>query len=147
MESETKGKIVSTFVPGFVLLGTRLGDWYDRNPYHRFEKGDILILRDRRIFGYGVRPVAVVNGFEIKDFGFGIEGKYNITMYRDAKEDFFQWATRNEILHGVERIVNEHEIHFKWNIENQFKKVNVNSVDEALALYASEEAEPREKAA
>ena len=72
---------------------------------------------------------------------FGKVGKYGITMYSDCEGDFFQWMRKNEIPRGVERIVSEHEVHFKWNIENQFKKVPVNSVDEALALYTSREVE------
>ncbi|MBU2589246.1 MAG: hypothetical protein KJ939_03205 [Nanoarchaeota archaeon] len=144
MKEQTKGRIVSTLVPETFLLGTKLGDWYEKNPHHRFDEGDILILKNGE-FGYGIRPVAVVNGYEVKEDSFGKKaGKYDITMYRDEQGDFFQWMRQNEVPQGVERIVGEHEIHFKWNIENQFKKVPVNSVDEALALYASREVEQQE---
>lgn len=147
MDELTKGEIVSTLVPGDFLLGTKLGDWYEKNPFHRFNKGDILILSSRSIFGYGLRPVAVVNGYEIRESRSGKTGKYDITMYHDAEGNFFQWMRQNEVPQGVERTVGEHEIHFKWNIENQFKKVPVSSVDEALALYVSRKVEQREKVA
>jgi hypothetical protein len=147
MDEQTKGRIVNALVPGTFLLGTKLGDWYEKNPYHRFDEGDILILRGRGAFGYGIRPVAVVNGYEVREDQFGKVGKYDITMYRDGEGDFFQWMRENVVPQGVERTVNEHEIHFKWNIENQFKKVPVNSVDEALALYASRELEQQKRVA
>ena len=147
MREETKGRIVSAVIPGTFLLTTKLGHWYRKNPYHKFDKGDFLILRDRKLGGYGVRPVAIVNSYEIRESQFGKDGGYDIAMYRDKKADFFQWMEKNEVPQGVERIASEHEIHFKWNIENQFKKVPVNSVDEALALYASREVEQKERVA
>jgi hypothetical protein len=145
MNEQTKGKIVSELVPGTFLLGTRLGKWYEKNPYHKFDEGDILTLRNRRPFGYGIRPVAVVNGYEVRENEFGKAGKYDITMYSDETGDFLQWMRQNEVPQGVERTVSDHEIHFKWNIENHFKKVPVNSVDKALALYASREVEQEER--
>jgi len=148
MDKQSKGRIVSALVPRTFLLGTKLGDWYEKNPHHKFDEGDILILRDRNAFGYGIRPVAVVNGYELKEDQFGGKaGKYDITMYRDEQGDFSQWMKQNEVPQGVERTVSESEIHFKWNIENQFKKVPVNSIDEALVLYASREIEQRERVA
>lgn len=142
MREETKGRIVSALVPRTFLLGTKLGDWYEKNPHHRFDEGDILILRHRDILGYGIRPVVVVNGY-VREDAFGEAGKYDITMHRDGEGNFSDWMRQNEVPQGVERTVREHEIHFKWNIENHFKKVPVNSVDEALALYASREVEQR----
>lgn len=147
MNEQTLGRIVSALVPGDLLLGTRLGKWYEKNPHHRFNQRDILILRSRTYLGYGIRPVAVVNGYEVREDQFGKIGKYDITMYRDGQGDFLQWMRRNEVPLGVERTVGEHEIHFKWNIENGFKKVPVNSLDEALAWYASREVEQQERAA
>lgn len=147
MHEQTKGRIVSAFVPGTFLLGTKLGDWYKKNPHHRFQEGDILILRSRNALGYGIRPVAVVNGYEIREDQFGKAGRYDITMYRDGGGDFFQWVRQNEVPQGVERIIKEHEIHFKWNIENHFRKVPFKTVDEALAYYASREVEQPRRAA
>ncbi len=146
MEEQTKGRIVSALVPGNFLLGTELGDWYERNPYHKFNEGDILILRDRNIAGYGIRPVAVVNGYDSEE-GLGKRRNYYVTMYEDRQGDILRWAKQNEVSQGVERIVSNHETHVKWNIENHFKRVPVDSIDEALTLYASREIEPQEKAA
>jgi hypothetical protein len=147
MNEEIKGRIVSAVVPGTFLLGTKLGDWYEKNPHHKFGEGDILILRGRNAFGYGIRPVAVVKRYKVRKDEFGTAGKYDISMYRDDQGDFFQWMRQNEVPQGVERIVSDHEIHSKWNIENQFKKVPVNTVDEALAIYASREFEQQERVA
>jgi len=149
MDEVVKGLIVGTLVPRNLLLGSKLGAWYNRNPYHRFDEGDVLILRSRNLFGYGIRPVAVVEDYKIRDFGFGEEGKYSLTMYMDAEfvPEYSErglvidnrWWRHNEVIQCVERTVNEHELHFKWNIENQFKKVQARTVDDALVLYASRE--------
>ena len=135
---ETRGKIVSKLVPGDALLGGKLGDWYEGNTYHKFNKGDILILKRRNIFGYGVRPVLVVEGYEIKIEGSRAAGRYNMTAHTDVGSDFFVWMNKNMVPEDVERTV-ANETHFKWNIENQFRKVKVKTVEEALALYKSEE--------
>ena len=143
MKEETKGKIVSALVPGHFLLGTRLGDWYEKNPYHRFNEGDILILKwGTGAAGYGNRPVAVVNGYKmVEDFG-RLVGRYDITMHRDKGRHIWEDEVSEGFdAGGIERIVKHHAIHFKWNIENHFKRVAVDSVDEALALYASRELE------
>ncbi|MBN1377327.1 hypothetical protein JW949_03305 [Candidatus Woesearchaeota archaeon] len=131
------GKIISK-LPEILLYIFRLEDKYENNPYHKFNKEDILILKHRD-FGYGMRPVAVVNNYNTK------EGKYDITVYKDnhPTKGFSNWIYENEIDQGVGRIVNEHEIHSKLHIENSLKKVNVNSIDEALALYKSREVEQK----
>ena len=56
-------------------------------------------------------------------------GKYDITMYRDEH--------RTEASSQARRTAVDENGHFKWNIENYFKRVPVSSVDEALALYES----------
>jgi len=109
------------------------------------KEGSILILRRRNTFGFGIRPVAVVNGYEVREGPSGKAGKYDITMYRDAQGDGFQWMSRNEVLKGVERTRSESKNCYKWTIENKFKKVPVNSVEEALALYKSRQVEHQER--
>jgi len=136
---ETRGRIVSKLVPGDALLGGKLGDWYEGNTYHKFNKGDILILRSRRIFGYGIRPVVVVDGYEIKTEYHKPVGYYNMTAFRDADANYFDWVKNNTVPKNVVRTVTN-ETHFKWNAENGFKKVNVKTVEEALAFYRSREA-------
>ena len=143
MDSPIIGRFVSAIVPGDFMLGTKLGKWYERNPYHKYHKGDILILRNRRIVGFGVRPVMVVNGYEVREGMFGREGNYDTTSYIDSKGNFLQWMKQNEIPRGVERTIDEHQKHFKWNLEYHFKKVPVSSVEQALALYRSKEVEPQ----
>lgn len=70
-----------------------------------------------------------------------LNGKNVIIMYRDDLGRIFQWVRRNEVAQGVERKVIEHKLHPKWNIESQFRRARVDSVDEALALYRSREVE------
>ena len=131
ISEETKGKIVSILIPGALLLGGKLGSWYEKNPYHKFNEGDILVLRNNNICGYGIRPVAVVEKYHAE---VGKEGRYTITMQNDSGGSFFEWMDNNTVLPNVER-KSQREEHFKWNIENQFKKVPVNTIDHALALY------------
>jgi len=140
MYEKTKGKIMSK-IPELLLCIFKLEDKYEKNPFHKFNKNDILILKNRDM-GHGIRPVAVVNDYKLMEDQF--EEKYDITLYKDKlpiKGYFPKWIYLNEVPQGVERIVNEHEIHSKLHIEYNFKKVNVNSIDEALALYASKEVE------
>ncbi|MBI1972898.1 hypothetical protein HYS50_02750 [Candidatus Woesearchaeota archaeon] len=140
MSTETLGHLVSALVPKTFLLGTRLGRWYKKNPFHRFNPGDILILQSRRILGYGMRPVAVVHGYRIANYGFGIEGRYDVTLHSDVVDDgddYERWIQTNEVPRGIAREVRERKFHFKWNIENHFRKVAVSSLDAAVALYGS----------
>jgi hypothetical protein len=141
------GRIVSKLVPGIFLFGTEWESWYAKNPYHKLEKGDILILKRNRELGdeiwdlgHGVRPVLVVNNYKK-------EGNYDITVHIDntsIKEGAYGlWIYQNKVPKGVERIVRE-ETRMKIIIENNFKKVKVNSIEEALALYKSREIEQQE---
>jgi hypothetical protein len=133
------GKAVSKIVPGNLLLLSKLGKWYEKNSYHKYESGDILILDSRNIYGYGLRPVAVIDNYSIGDTTFGKEGVYTLTMYRDDAGNFFEWMGKNIIPFDVKRTESKDECHFKGNIENQFKKVKVSSIEQALALYESKE--------
>lgn len=130
----TKWKICSILVPGEFLLWTKLWNWYEKNPYHKFDKWDILILRCNAL-GYWIRPVAIVNWYIIKEEFWKKVWRYDITMHWDTDWDFMKWIKENWIPEWVNRESNEWQIHFKWNIENQFKKVDVGSPEEALALY------------
>jgi len=118
------GKIVSKVVPEDVMFGTKLGKWYERNLYHKFDRGDILILKGRNLFGYGIRPVAVVEGYEIKKGALDIKGRYSIMIHGDTDGNFENWMKHNIVPKDTTRTINL-EIHFKWNIEYHFKKVNV----------------------
>ncbi len=128
MKTETKGRLVSMLIPPNFLLDTRLGNWYDRNTYHKYKEGDILILFNRIVHGFGIRPVTLVNSYE--------NGRYNVTMHKDDDGDHLKWAWSNRISAGIERIT-ESGFKSKWDIENLFKKTNAESVDEALQLYGS----------
>ena len=43
MLAEITGRIISGIVPGGFLLNGRLGDWYERNPFHKFAEGNSQI--------------------------------------------------------------------------------------------------------
>ena len=125
LSEETKWKIVSTLVPAHSLLATKLWDWYDENPYHKYNEWDILILSNSA-YWYGINPVAVVEWYSVEDDSFSKSwksGKYRIKMFRSLND---QESSRS---------ISDDECHFKWNIENQFKKVNAKTPEEALELY------------
>lgn len=44
------------------LYSNRLGKWYDRNGFYRFQIGSKIILKDPRIFGYDPNEVLEVKG-------------------------------------------------------------------------------------
>ncbi|GEM_PF-4007758 len=151
MVEETFGRIVSALVLQEWMLGTKLGDWYNRNCYHKYNCGDILILKNRGAVGFGVRPVMVIEGYD-KDLGVGSDVKetysyvvtrhtdlYDSTWQTDVGDQVDEWRVKNEVPKGIERVVGEHEVHFKWNLEYLFRRVCVRDVDEALALYGSRE--------
>ncbi len=137
IDEKVVGKMGSILVPGDFLLGTRLGRWYSQNSYHKWEEGDILILRDRRSFGFGIRLVVVVEKY---DFNLcpirEREGTYSYVVTRytdlydsmrciDVGDQVGEWCVKNEVPQGVERVVLKQEIHFKWNMEYLFRRVCV----------------------
>ncbi len=138
MIQKTLGQIVNIVVPGDWLLWDKLGDWYRENPYHRYNLGDVLILRNRGFVGFGIRPVMKIQNYTLEERGGRLESKYTVLMQSDMEGDFDRWIQRNEVLQGVERVVEE-EVHFKWNVEYLFKRVSTKTLDEAVKRYNSKE--------
>ncbi len=124
-------RLVSILIPGTFLLWTALGNWYERNPYHKYKEWDILILKENNIFWYWIRPVLMVQKYALKDWIW----KYEVMSISDDGGDFMEWMKDGKIQEWVCREVIDQETHFKWNIENQFVKVNAKTAEEALALY------------
>jgi len=128
---ENLGKLVGTLFPSLIKRGTRVGEWYGRNPYHRFDKGDVLVLSGSKnmghemIIGYGIRPVAVVDEFVSGKSG--EEGHYVLTMHRDESKWGEDW--------DGERFVTEHEERSKVYTDHDFDRVPVDTAEEALAFY------------
>jgi hypothetical protein len=131
---KSKGlKIINQLNPNITLGFGTIGRAYERSEGHRFNEGDVLIAskfsknRDGLWFGYGGRPVAVVIAYEKgkEDCGKDRYG-YRVTMYFDQKDDGNGNTVRKQ----------KEEKHFKWNIENQFKKVPKGfTPEQALGLY------------
>lgn len=99
---------MARIVPRELLLASRLGEVYSRNEIHRYHEGDVLVLRANSL-GFGIRPVAVVKGYEISENT--KEGLYVVEMNSDREGDTMEGRTIEE------------ERHFKWNIEFLFRKV------------------------
>lgn len=111
-------------VPNYLTLGVsrsasihRLARWYETNGFYKFSKGDVIRLKDRRIFGYGVNPTGIVMGQES-------DGKYLINMTRYENTNYSQWADKGKLSVDATSTISQGEKHFKWNIENQFCRVS-----------------------
>ena len=147
--------------PGWWLL-KGLPYLYDSltSKQHKYNAGDILILTSRDQFGYGIRPVAVVTGYEINSevvegYKFGT-GSYKITLIQDLLDtpemliangshygidtcmNFRRWQEKNEVPKGIERIV-DLTSYAKSCLEIDWKKLNVKTVDDALKEYQTKE--------
>jgi len=107
---------------------------------HKFNEADILTLKSRTL-GYGIRPIAVVSGYRVKEDEFGKQGSYNVMMHKDSLgefgEDFDRWRVNNEVPPGVERTVESHEFS-KLLIERDFER-RYRSLEDALVSYKSTE--------
>lgn len=136
--------------PGDMLYETKIAMWrrYERDPYHKYSEGDVLILRDRRIYGFGLRPVARVKGYYRQEDG---RFKYLVLMSGDAdyvpvpqSKGLNGLVWKNEVPEGAGR-KETLGLHFKWNIENHFKKVPKDTTFVgAIDLYGSQPV-PRDK--
>ncbi len=134
--------------------------WYESITAHRhkFQEGDILILKSRDTFGFGIRPVAVVNSHYIEEDEFGKHGVYEVAVHQEDLDLWYEgisvvdglpnfqsdsdspifrkWSEKNEIPQGLERVV-ENNHYSNLTVEYRFRKANCKTVDEALALYGS----------
>ncbi len=125
------GTIVRTFVPDMTLLNSRLGEWYDRNPSHKYQPGDILVQNGPQI-GFGQRAVAIIKDYYI-DKACG--GQYKVEMHTDGEST----PDTDEIMR-----LSQEESHFKWNMEFLFKRVPRDMTpNEAVDLYPDTQKGPQ----
>lgn len=106
--------VVAYLAPGYLTLGFhKFGDWYRKNGFYKFSKGQVIKLKNRRLFGYGVNPRGVIA--EMDDAA----GCYlvNMTSYHGA--DGFEWAKTGRLPANAQ-VSQEQKRHSKWNIENHF---------------------------
>jgi hypothetical protein len=114
------GRAIPRIVPEGTLLTSRLAEWYVQNESHRYQTGDVLILRGfpgNDIFtGFGIRPIGTVLDYEKQEV-FSGRGKqeyfYRISMEQDGTDPDTDEPGR------ITRV----EDHFKWNIEHHFVKL------------------------
>lgn len=128
------GKFVSSAAYGF----PRLREQYDRDPYHKFDIGDVLVLKGKT-YDYGIRPVARIEDYQLRE---GI-WQYSALMSRDAvfeglfPGDFTLWLAHNVVPEDATR---EESIDWynKWNFEATFKRVlKGTTLVGAINLYRS----------
>ncbi len=98
----------------FIKLLTRLLG--GNSSEYKFSVGQKIVLKSRRIFGYGIRPEGIV-------LGYTDDGNYKISMTQDLTGDFFEWMKTGKVSDDVRRITLEQK-HLKSNIENDFKKAS-----------------------
>ena len=103
------------------------------------------MLSSRRRLGYGIRPVVLVEDYQMREAFWnsnGVAGMYVIAASRDVFGESIIWMKENKIPRGVERIT-ERSLEFKWNIEYGFKRVKSKNVEEAVNQYRSIEVDPK----
>jgi len=105
--------------PGFKLAFTGFAKWYASNGYYKFNKGSTLCLKQRNMYGYGIRPLATIVGYEEDENT--KEGYYIIAMEKDETGNFFEYMKTGKVDEAPKRVV-KLEKHFKWNIEHKFKR-------------------------
>jgi len=76
-----------------------MGEWYEYNGHFKFPVGKKIDCKSPRIFGYGLNPL----GWEVKGYTKDSRGADTYIIKNDKGEE---------------------QLHFKWNIENQFKPAN-----------------------
>ena len=101
---------IIVFVSGFVS-GLSSSDRF------KFRSGDAIELKNRRIYGYGVRPRGTILGFKQNADG---KEYYMVEMERDVQGNFLEWMKTGKF----ENAGRDHKIetHFKQNIERHFIK-------------------------
>lgn len=108
------------------LLPLMLVELYSRSGMHRHNEGDVLILKANSL-GFGIRPVAIVKGYEISDDT--KEGVYVVEMNSDRDEDIMKGRVTKE------------ERHYKWDIDVLFTQVPKEMTpDQALSFYGGRKA-------
>ena len=125
------GSVARRVFPKYWLLkDNRLGEWYDRNGSYKFKRGQMLILKDNA-FGFGRRPVALVDGYEEVP---SIGEMYRVTMFSDKFDDEDRLLIDPRT--GKPQREARAEKHFKWNIEHHFRRAPRKiSVKKAVKLY------------
>jgi len=68
--------------------------WYKRNGYFLFSEKDTIALKNKRIFGYGVRPIGRIIGIE-RNEKFG--DLYLIGMETDVEGDIEEWQGKKKV--------------------------------------------------
>lgn len=138
MLKEALGFVVSRIIPPNTLSSfDGIGGWYERNPYHRYNEGDVIVLRiPPYASGFGERPVGVIEDYRIvKKLTGRRVGRYFVEMTRDASSEEY----RDQLDLGAPvrtRVTEKGTEHFKWNIENLFELVpKGTSPQDALGHY------------
>ena len=105
MRNKIKHRFVY-FLPAFFSQHISLGKkWYESSGIYRFKVGDHIKLRRRNSFGYGVNPERIIIAH---------------TSSQKSHHDLYEIKMTIDV--GNERHTQD-EGHFKWNIENHFRKI------------------------
>jgi len=132
MKPRELGKIVHDYISRHIpLRNHQLKELYDSTPdrifngqdrtqYSEAIEKDILVLKNKDACFWSIRPVVVVDGYVMHSRNNTVIGKYKIRLYFDGNND-----TRTAISQDV----------IKSNLEDNFKKLSVKTIDEAIKYY------------
>ena len=114
-------------------------DFYAKNGHYHFKVGDVLKMKHRSSFGYGVDhrssfgygvdPTLTVIGYGKKTFGhdgYKIKRLSAVLKENDETFNFMTWMKNGIVPEGTEYKTAE-ELHYKSNIELHFKKVGIDN--------------------
>jgi hypothetical protein len=108
-------RIPLSLVENLTLFDSKIKKWYEKNNTYKFAIGRTIALKARNIFGYGVRPIAIVKGYNS-------DGNYILIITSDKNGNFRKWMKNNSLSENVEIDVREVTC-FKWNVEYKFRVV------------------------
>jgi hypothetical protein len=109
------GYLIARLNPLFFPIDTDswIGKWHKTNGIYKFAVGTTITLRARNIFGFGVRPIGIVKGYDD-------DGNYIIDMSTDENGNFFQYMANGLPPDNVKRVTKE-VVYSKNEVEFKFK--------------------------
>lgn len=113
-------KLAAWFVARWLPKWGPIKQYHIKSSYYRYGRGDLIRLRNKCTFDYGVRPLGVVLEYEQDK----IQGDFYIVAMETYADGDAEWVRQNNPLRTITR-----QRHSKTNIEDHFKRYDHLSED------------------